>query len=93
MPTFRPFLPKKKLNKSADKIGDVIEKYSARQNPQLLIDYISKNNKIDKTDNLFRQKIFNKFCNKNKKKGNSIDININNEDNNNTDEDEDEDDE
>ena len=96
MPTFRPFLPKKKLNKSADKIGDVIEKYSARQNPQLLIDYISKNNKIDKTDNLFRQKIFNKFCNKNKKKSNSIEININNEDNNNnnnTDEDEDEDDE
>ena len=78
LPTFKPYLPKKKLfNNSVDKINqidEVLDKYNEKQNPQLLIDYFSKNNKkfIDYSDNLFRQKIFNK---KNKKRSNSMDIN------------------
>ena len=87
LPTFKPLLFKPKLNKSEDNIRDVLEKYNARQNPQLLIDYISKNNKKDKSDILFRKKIFNKFCNKNKKRRNSVDKKNNNE-NINSDEDE-----
>lgn len=81
LPTFKPYLPKKKLfNNSVDKINqidEVLDKYNEKQNPQLLIDYFSKNNKkfIDYSDNLFRQKIFNKFGNKNKRRNNSVDIN------------------
>jgi len=81
LPTFKPYLPKKKLfNNSVDKINqidEVLDKYNEKQNPQLLIDYFSKSNIkfIDYSDNLFRQKIFNKNGNKNKKRSNSMDIN------------------
>ena len=82
LPTFKPFIPKR-LNKSVDKInkiGEILDKYSERKNPQLLIDYFSKNNqKFEDSDKLFRKKIFNKFVNKNKKRSNSMDININEE--------------
>ena len=85
LPTFHPYLPKKKLNNSVDKInqiGEVLDKYNEKQNPQLLIDYFSKNNtRFEDSENLFRQKIFNKFVNKNKKASNSKYTDIN-EDNN-----------
>ena len=57
LPTFKPFIPKR-LNKSVDKInkiGEVLDKYSERKNPQLLIDYFSKNNqKFEDSDKLRR---------------------------------------
>ena len=79
LPTFQPNLPKKRFNRSVDKInqiGDVLEEYNEKQNPQLLIDYFSKNKKFEDSDNLFRQKILGKFSNKNKKRSNSMDIDI-----------------
>ena len=87
LPTFKPYLPKKKLfNNSMDKINQIDEvliKYKEKQNPQLLIDYYSKNNqKFIDSDNLFRQKIFNKFGNKNKKRNNSLDLNDKNSEDN-----------
>ena len=82
MPSFQPYVykKKKKCNKSVEKIGDVLEKYKENQNPQLLIDYYSKNNKKDNCDNLFRKKLFNKNAHKNKIRSKSIDENNNNED-------------
>ena len=88
LPTFKPYLPKKKLfNNIVDRINqidNVLEEYNEKKNPQLLIDYFSKNKKkfIDYLDNLFRQKIFNKFGNKNKKRSNSVDINEENSEDN-----------
>lgn len=80
LPTFKPNVPKKKLNKSMDKINQietVLNKYNEKQNPQLLIDYFTKNNnkKNEDSENLFRQKIFHKFVKKSKKRSNSVDIN------------------
>lgn len=84
LPSFRPYLPPKKhLNKSVDKaneIEEVLDKYKKRQNPQLLLDYLSKNNLKLESGNLFRQKIFSKFGNRNKKLNNSMDINLLNSD-------------
>ena len=79
LPTFKPNVPKKKLNKSMDKINQietVLNKYNEKQNPQLLIDYFTKNNnkKNEDSENLFRQKIFHKFVKKSKKRSNSVDI-------------------
>ena len=87
LPTFRPYLPKKKLfNNSVDKINqidEVLDKYNEKQNPQLLIDYFTKNNqKFIDSDNLFRQKIFNKLGNKNKKMSYFMDINDKNSEDN-----------
>ena len=69
------------MNNSVDKInqiGEVLDKYNEKQNPQLLIDYFSRNNtKFEESENLFRQKILNKFVNKNKKRNNPSDIKIN----------------
>lgn len=80
-PTFRPYLPAKKhlnMNKSMDKINqidNVLDKYNKNQNPQFLIDYLNRN-KFDESENLFRQKLFRNFVNKNKKRNNSVDINM-----------------
>ena len=97
LPTFQPYLPKKNFNRSIDKINqieEVLDKYNEKQNPQLLIDYLSKNNqKCEDSDNLFRQRVFNKFVNKNKRRNNSWDINeINSDENNDKDNDNDGDD-
>jgi hypothetical protein len=83
MPSFQPYVfkKKKKCNKSVERIGNVLEKYKENQNPQLLIDYYSKNNRKDNCDNLFRKKLFNKNAHKNKIRSKSIDENNNNEDN------------
>ena len=83
MPSFQPYVfkKKKKCNKSAERIGNVLEKYKENQNPQLLIDYYSKNNnRKDNCDNLFRKKLFNKNAHKNKIRSKSIDENNNNVD-------------
>ena len=89
LPTFKPLVPKR-LNKSVDKInkiGEVLDKYSKKKNPQLLIDYFSKNNqKFEDSDKLFRQKLFNKFVNKSKKRSNSVDINQSEENSENNEE-------
>ena len=92
LPTFQPNLPKKNFNRSIDKINqieEVLDKYNEKQNPQLLIDYLSKNNqKCEDSDNLFRQRVFNKFVNKTKRRNNSWDINeINSDENNDNDND------
>ena len=97
LPTFQPYLPKKNFNRSIDKINqieEVLDKYNEKQNPQLLIDYLSKNNqKCEDSDNLFRQRVFNKFVNKTKRRNNSWDINeINSDENNDKDNDNDGDD-
>ena len=80
LPTFKPNLPKKRFNRSVDKInqiGNVLEEYNEKPNPQLLIDYFSKNKKkFEDSDNLFRQKILGKFSHKHKKRSNSMDIDI-----------------
>ena len=80
LPTFKPNLPKLKYHKSVDKISrinSVLEKYKEKQNPQLLIDYLNKNNnKFDDSKELFRQKIFAKFSNKKKKINNSMDLKV-----------------
>ena len=85
LPSFHPYLPKKRLNNSVDKInqiGEVLDKYNEKQNPQLLIDYFSRNNtKFEESENLFRQKILNKFVNKNKKRNNPSDMKINKDNN------------
>ena len=87
LPTFHPYIPKRKINKSVDKINKidtVLNKYNENQNPQLLIDYFNKNknsSKFDDSENLFRQKIFYKNGNNNKKRSNSLDINISDDNN------------
>ena len=66
------------MNKSMDKINqidNVLDKYNKNQNPQFLIDYLNRN-KFDESENLFRQKLFRNFVNKNKKRNNSVDINM-----------------
>ena len=84
LPTFHPYLPKKRLNNSVEKInqiGEVLDKYNEKQNPQLLIDYFSRNNtKFEESENLFRQRILNKFVSK-KKRNNSTDIKTNKDNN------------
>ena len=80
-PSFQPYLPKKRhlnTNKSMDRINQiekVLDKYNERHNPQLIIDYLSKN-KLDESESLFREKIFKNFVKKNKKMNNSMDANM-----------------
>ena len=73
------------MNSSVDKInqiGEVLDKYNEKQNPQLLIDYFNRNNtKFEESENLFRRKILNKFVNKNKKRNISSDIKTNKDNN------------
>jgi hypothetical protein len=82
-PTFKPTLPPRRhMNRSVERmgrskeIGDVLDKYNEKQNPQLLIDYMTRNEKDigEESHQLMRQKIFNKTGSKAKKRSNSMDI-------------------
>ena len=82
IPTFKPTLPPRRhMNRSVERtktseIGDVLDKYNEKQNPQLLIDYMTRNeNNIgEESHELMRQKIFNKSSSKAKKRSNSMDV-------------------
>ena len=90
LPSFKPNIPKKKINRSVDKNKDVLEEYNEKQDPQLLINYLNKNNQIlEGSEDLLRQRALNKFIIKNKKKSHSVDINENNNDDEENESDED----
>ena len=90
LPSFKPNIPKKKINRSIDKNKDVLEEYNEKQDPQLLINYLNKNNQIlEGSEDLLRQRALNKFIIKNKKKSHSVDINENNNDDEENESDED----
>ena len=70
---FTPHIEKKNvkyvLNKNKRRINKVIKEYEEKTNPELLIDYLNKNNILEEHDtNLFRNKIFGKTIHKNKEK-------------------------
>jgi hypothetical protein len=77
LPTFKPNLPRRRhMNRSVERtgktteIGDVLDKYNEKQNPQLLIDYMTRNDKNigEESHELMRQKILIEQAQKPKKK-------------------------
>ena len=68
-PSFKPSLLgniKSKINKKIEKeskVNDILDQYHEKQNPELLIEYLSKNNqeKDEKENDVFRQKLFDRI--------------------------------